>query len=164
MNILQFSACLKRHSKSKLLYFFFDFWSNFWYPRKYNCLLFGNAVIIIIVDTTCFLFKAINYLLQCLSIMPLFGKYLSQMFYFCPQIFFRTDFCSSRKKSFKYAGNCVRGYTRMWLNLHVRQSWFVVDIKFISPIVIFYFYVQKVQTFFFIFIFYGKLNVFVLFV
>ena len=45
-----------------------------------------------------------------------------QIFYFHPQIFFRTDFGSSRKKSFEYAGNCVWGYTRMWLNMYVRQS------------------------------------------
>ena len=52
----------------------------------------------------------------------------------------------------------------MWLNLYVCYSWFAMNIKFISPIVIFYFYVQKVQTFFFIFIFYDKLNVFALYI
>ena len=40
--------------------------------------------------------------------------------YFHSQIFFRTDFGSSCKKSFECAGNCVSGYTRMWLNLCVR--------------------------------------------
>ena len=97
----------KLYSKSKLLYFFFDFWSDFWYPRKGHCLLFVNVVIIIIVGAMRFIFKAINYLLQCFSIMSIFAKYISQMFYFPPQIFFRKDFCSSRKKSFEYAGNCV---------------------------------------------------------
>ena len=36
----------------------------------------------------------------------------------------------------------------MWFNLYARYSWFAMNIKFISPIVIFYFDVQKVQTFF----------------
>ena len=42
--------------------FLFDFGSNFWYPRRSNCLLFVSVDIIIVVDT-CFLFKVINYLL-----------------------------------------------------------------------------------------------------
>ena len=35
-------------------------------------------------------------------------------------LFSITDFGSSHKKSFGYAGDCVRGYTRMWFNLYVR--------------------------------------------
>ena len=40
---------MKRYSKIKLLYFFLDFWSNFWCPRKGNCLLFTIIIIIIII-------------------------------------------------------------------------------------------------------------------
>ena len=46
---------------------------------------------------------------------------------FRPQIFFRTDIGSSYKKSFEYAGNCVRGHTRMWLNLYVRYFLFLCE-------------------------------------
>ena len=41
--------------------------------------------------------------------MSIFAKYISQLFYFHPQIFFRTDSCTSFKKSFEYAGHCLRG-------------------------------------------------------
>ena len=87
--VLSYLFRLKRYYKSKLLHFFFDFWSDFWYPRKGNCLLFVG-VVIIIVGTTCFLFKAINHLLQCFSIISIFAKYIrysiSNLKYFSEQI------------------------------------------------------------------------------
>ena len=49
--------------ESKLLSFFFDISSDFWYPGKGKCLLFVSVVIIIVAGATCFLFKIINYLL-----------------------------------------------------------------------------------------------------
>ena len=100
--VLSYLFCLKRYCKSKLLHFFFDFWSDFWYPRKGNCLLFVSVGINIIVDTTCFLFKVINHLLQYFLFMSIFAKHFlySRIFYFHLQIFFRTDFGRSCKKSF----------------------------------------------------------------
>ena len=92
---------------------FFYFRSDFWYQRKDNCVLFVSVVIIIVVETTRFLFKVINYLLQYFSIMSIFAKHISQIFYFRLQIFFRTEFGSSCNKSFEYAGNGASGYTRM---------------------------------------------------
>ena len=77
---------MKRYSKSKLLYFFFGFWSGFWYPMKCNCLLFVN-VVIIVGDTNCFLFKVISYLLQCFLIISIFSKHISQILYFSPKYF-----------------------------------------------------------------------------
>ena len=121
---INLSLFLKRYSKSKLWYFFFEFQSVFWYSSKGNYLFFVSVVfiIIIVVRITCFLFKAINHLLQYFSIMFNFAKYISRIFYFRPQIFFRTDFGSSLKKSCEFASNSVRGYTKMWLNLYVQQS------------------------------------------
>ena len=131
---------MKRYSQST----FFES-TIFGIQGKVNCLLFVSVVnVIIVVDTTCLLFKAINYILECFSFMSIFAKYISQIFYFRPQTFFRTDFGSSRKKSFEYAGNCIRGYTIMWLNQFVSLSWFAINIKFISHIVIFCFYLPKV--------------------
>ena len=91
--------------------------SDFWYLKESNCSLFVSVVIAIVYNA-CFLFKVINYVLWCFSIMPFFAKHINQIFYFCHQIFFRTDFGSF----FKYAGNCARGYKRMWLNLWVRAD------------------------------------------
>ena len=80
-----------------------------------------------------------------LLILSIFAKHISQIFYPPPpQIFLRTDFGSTCKKSFEYAGNCAGGYIRMWLNLHVRYSWFVINIKFISPVIlILLFYIKQ---------------------
>ena len=94
-----------------MLCFVFKFLSDFWHLKKSNCLLFVT-VVIGIVYTACFLFKVINYVLWCFSIMSFFAKHINQIFYF------RTDFGSF----FKYAGNCARGYKRMWLNLWVRAD------------------------------------------
>ena len=87
---------------------------------KERQLFVSVVIIIIIVGIMRFLSRVINYLLQCFSVMSIFAKYVSQIFYFLPQIFFRTDFGSSCKKSFEYAG------------------------KFLSPIAIFYFDVKKI--------------------
>ena len=95
--------------------------------------------------------------------MSIFTKRISQLLYFRPQILLRTDFGSSCKNFFEYAGIRVRGYTRIWLNLYVRWRWFAIKLKFMSPNVIFFFYVKKVERFFFLFIFCCKLNVFVLY-
>ena len=46
------------------------------------------------------------------------------------------------------------GGIEMWLNLNVPQSWLALNMKFMFPFVIFYFYAKKVYTFFFMFIFY----------
>ena len=48
------------------------------------------------------------------------AQYISWIFYFRSQIFFRTNFGSSCKKCFEYVGNCVKEYTKMWLNLYIR--------------------------------------------
>ena len=65
---------------------FLIFGPIFGYPRKGNCLFF-LSVVVIIVGTTCFLFKFINYLLLCFPIMSIFAKYINQIFYFLHQIF-----------------------------------------------------------------------------
>ena len=79
---------MKRYSKSKVLHFFFDFWFDFWYPRKAICLLFA---VVIIVGTTCFLFKAIiifcNVLLSCAFSQNISARYsVSALKYFSEQI------------------------------------------------------------------------------
>ena len=71
-------------------YFFFDFWSDFWYPRNGNCLLFVSVVIIIIFGTTCFLFKAIIFckvFLPCPFSQNISVRYsISSVKYFSEQI------------------------------------------------------------------------------
>ena len=53
--------------------------------------------------------------------MSIFAKYIRQAFYFLPQTSLRTDVCSSRKKSFEHAGNCVKGYMNVAWSVHLLE-------------------------------------------
>ena len=120
---------------------------NFHISFLFFCPIFGIQVNVTVVFLSLLLLLLLIYvffLKLCFLIIFIFAKHISQIFYFCPQIFSRTDIGGSFKKYFEYAGNCTRGYARMWLDLYIRESWFAINSKFISLIVIFCFYVKKV--------------------